>query len=108
MLTFPDVNDALAKIRGKLLPFGWIHMLRWLRLPRGATMRVPLMGVLKELHSSRLASQLAFMMIEEIRQHANGTYGSVRGELGWVLEDNRDGRHRRRHRQQGEPRICDL
>ena len=88
MLTFPDVNDALAKIRGKLFPFGWIHMLRWLRTPRGATMRVPLMGVLKELHSSRLASQLAFMMIEEIRQHANGNYGSDRGELGWVLDDN--------------------
>jgi hypothetical protein len=88
MLTFPDVNDALAKIRGKLFPFGWVHMLRWLRMPRGATMRVPLMGVLKELHSSRLASQLAFMMIEEIRQHANGKYGSDRGELGWVLEDN--------------------
>ncbi|MCM0000070.1 MAG: N-acetyltransferase [Erythrobacter sp.] len=88
MLTFPDVNDALTKIRGKLFPFGWIHMLRWLRLPKGATMRVPLMGVLKELHSSRLASQLAFMMIEEIRQHANGKYGSDRGELGWVLDDN--------------------
>ena len=88
MLTFPDVNDALAKIRGKLFPFGWIHMLRWLRHPGGATMRVPLMGVLKELQSSRLASQLAFMMIEEIRQHANGRYGSSRGELGWVLDDN--------------------
>jgi hypothetical protein len=88
MLTFPDVNDALAKIRGKLFPFGWIHMLRWLRHPKGATMRVPLMGVLKELHSSRLASQLAFMMIEEIRQHANSQFGSNRGELGWVLDDN--------------------
>ena len=28
MLTFPDVNDALATIRGKLFPFGWIHILR--------------------------------------------------------------------------------
>lgn len=88
MLTFPDVNDALAKIRGKLLPFGWFHMLRWLRHPKGAGMRVPLMGVLKELHNSRLASQLAFMMIETIRLEANGKYGSTRGELGWVLEDN--------------------
>lgn len=88
MLTFPDVNDALAKIRGRLFPFGWIHMLRWLRHPKGAGMRVPLMGVLKELHNSRLASQLAFMMIESIRVQANGKFGSTRGELGWVLEDN--------------------
>lgn len=88
MLTFPDINDALAKIRGKLFPLGWITMLRWLRHPRGAGMRVPLMGVLKELHNSRLASQLAFMMIETIRQEANGKFQSTRGELGWVLEDN--------------------
>ncbi|WP_296720913.1 N-acetyltransferase [Erythrobacter sp.] len=88
MLTFPDVNDALGKIRGKLFPFGWITMLRWLRHPKGAGMRVPLMGVLKELHNSRMASQLAFMMIEEIRQQATGKFQSTRGELGWVLEDN--------------------
>jgi hypothetical protein len=88
MLTFPDVNDALAKIRGKLFPFGWIYMLRWLRRPRGAGMRVPLMGVLKELHNTRLAGQLAFMMIEAIRLEAIGKFESTRGELGWVLEDN--------------------
>ncbi|MFO6446137.1 N-acetyltransferase [Erythrobacter sp. NE805] len=88
MLTFPDVNDALARIRGRLFPFGWITMLRWLRFPRGAGMRVPLMGVVKELHNSRLASQLAFMMIEAIRHNANTKYGSVRGEIGWILEDN--------------------
>jgi hypothetical protein len=88
MLTFPDVNDALAKIKGKLFPFGWIHMLRWLRHPRGAGMRVPLMGVLKELHGTRMAGQLAFMMIETIRLEAIGKFESTRGELGWVLEDN--------------------
>lgn len=88
MLTFPDANDALAKIRGKLFPFGWITMLRWLRHPRGAGMRVPLMGVLKELHNSRLASQLAFMMIEAIRKQASSKFQSSRGELGWVLENN--------------------
>ncbi|MFN9717009.1 MAG: N-acetyltransferase, partial [Sphingomonadales bacterium] len=88
MLTFPDVNDALAKINGKLFPFGWIHMLRWLRHPKGAGMRVPLMGVLKELHNSRMASQLAFMMIETIRQEANSKFQASRGELGWVLDDN--------------------
>jgi hypothetical protein len=88
MLTWPDVNDALGKIKGKLFPFGWITMLRWLRHPKGAGMRVPLMGVLKELHNSRMASQLAFMMIEAIRQQASGKFGSTRGELGWVLDDN--------------------
>ncbi|MCK0127332.1 N-acetyltransferase [Erythrobacter sp. F6033] len=88
MLTFPDINDALTRIDGKLFPFGWFHMLRWLKKPRGSGMRVPLMGVLKELHNSRMASQLAFMMISYIRIQANGQFESTRGELGWVLDDN--------------------
>lgn len=88
MLTWPDVNDALAKIKGRLFPFGWLHMLHWLRHPKGAGMRVPLMGVLKELHNTRMAGMLAFMMIETIRQEAVGKFQSKRGELGWVLEDN--------------------
>jgi hypothetical protein len=88
MLTFPDVNDVLARIDGRLFPLGWLQMLRWLRQPRGSDMRVPLMGVLKELHNSRLASQLAFMMISAIREQAHGKFRSTRGELGWILEDN--------------------
>ena len=51
-------------------------------------MRVPLMGVVKRLQSSRMASQLAFMMIEHIRQNAVSIYGGTRGEIGWILEDN--------------------
>ena len=88
MLTFPDVNHVLARTGGKLFPFGWISMLRWLRKPVGSGMRVPLMGVLKEMHNTRLASQLAFMMISAIRKEAHNRYGSHRGELGWILEDN--------------------
>lgn len=88
MLTFPNVNDALARIDGKLFPFGWWHLLRWLKMPRGAGMRVPLMGVLKELHNTRMASQLAFMMINTIRQEAHEKFGATRGEIGWILEDN--------------------
>lgn len=88
MLVFPDVNDALAEVDGKLFPFGWFHMLRWLNKPRGSGMRVPLMGVLKEFQNSRLASQLAFMMISAIRDNASTTYQSKRAEIGWILEDN--------------------
>lgn len=88
MITFPDVNEVLTRIDGKLFPFGWFHMLRWLRKPVGSGMRVPLMGVLKELHNSRLASQLAFMMISAIRKQAATSFGTTRGEVGWILDDN--------------------
>ena len=88
MMTLPDVHDVYKRINGKLLPFGWVHMLRWLRKPTGSGMRVPLMGVLKELHNSRIASQLAFMMIEQIRVNAIADFNSRRAEIGWILDDN--------------------
>ena len=88
MLTLPDLNEVILKIRGKLLPFGWARVLWWLRRPRGRGIRVPLMGVLREYQSSRLASQLAFMMIEIVRSNAVEHYGFTRGEIGWILDDN--------------------
>lgn len=88
MLTFPDINYVLKKSGGKLFPFGWFHLLRWLRKPMHSDMRVPLMGVLKEFQNSRMASQLAFMMISAIRKNAANSYNSKRGEIGWILEDN--------------------
>lgn len=88
MITLPDLNEAIKPLKGSLLPFGWAKLLLWLRRPQVRTMRVPLMGVVKRLQSSRLASQLAFMMIEYIRREATVHYGATRGEIGWVLEDN--------------------
>ncbi|RYD47064.1 MAG: GNAT family N-acetyltransferase [Sphingomonadales bacterium] len=88
MVALPDLNERLMSLGGSLLPFGWAKLLLWLRKPQARTMRVPLMGVVKRLQSSRVASQLAFMMIEYIRRDAVSKYGTVRGEIGWVLDDN--------------------
>ena len=88
MITLPDLNEAIKPLKGSLLPFGWAKLLLWLRQPKVRTMRVPLMGVVKRLQSSRLASQLAFMMIEYIRRDATTRYGASRGEIGWILDDN--------------------
>ena len=88
MMTLPDLNEKLAGFGGNLLPFNWARLLLWLRKPQARTMRVPLMGVLKRLQASRLASQLAFMLIERIRLASVAHYGASRGEIGWILEDN--------------------
>jgi hypothetical protein len=88
MMTLPDLNEAIKPLNGSLLPFGWAKLLLWLRKPKVRTMRVPLMGVVQRLQSSRMASQLAFMMIECIRVAAITDYGATRGEIGWVLDDN--------------------
>ena len=88
MITLPDLNEAIAPLQGNLLPFGWAKLLWWLRRGKARGMRVPLMGVVKRLQGSRMASQLAFMMIEYIRRAAVQDFGAVRGEIGWVLDDN--------------------
>lgn len=88
MIVLPDVNEKLAGFGGSLFPFNWAKLLWWLRRPRTRTVRVPLMGVVKRLQSSRMASQLAFMMIEFIRRKVVSDFGATRGEIGWILDDN--------------------
>lgn len=88
MMTLPDLNEVIKPMGGSLFPFNWAKLLLWLRKPKVRTMRVPLMGVRKRLQSSRMASQLAFMMIEYIRRNSVERYGATRGELGWILDDN--------------------
>ena len=88
MITIPDMNEMIRDLDGRLLPFGWAKLL-W-RLHKVATkrVRVPLMGVRKSLQGGRMASQLAFMLIEFTRRVCIGKYGINVGEFGWVLEDN--------------------
>ena len=88
MLTLPDINELIRDLNGELFPFGWAKLLWRLRKPRTARVRVPLMGVAKKLHGSRLAGQLAFMLIEHIRRACVADFGVTHGEFGWILEDN--------------------
>ena len=88
MITLPDLNEKLIGYGGSLFPFNWAKLLWWLRAPKVRTMRVPLMGVLQKLQSTRLASQLALMLVEFTRRDATVKYGASRGEFGWVLDDN--------------------
>lgn len=88
MIVLPNLNEQLIDMEGSLLPFNWARLLWWLRKPNSKAMRVPLMGVVKSLQNSRMASTLAFMMIEYIRRDAVRDYGAKRGDIGWVLDDN--------------------
>ncbi|MEO8548033.1 MAG: N-acetyltransferase [Sphingomicrobium sp.] len=89
MLTLPDINELIADLDGRLFPFGWAKLLWRLRKPRTRRLRVPLMGVAKKLHGTRMASQLAFMLIEFTRRPAVADFGATHGEFGWILEDNK-------------------
>ena len=89
MLTIPDINELTADLNGELFPFNFIKLLWRLRKPKVKRSRVPLMGVARKLHQSRLATMLAFMMIEYTRRDCVGKFGIEVGEFGWILEDNK-------------------
>ena len=86
-VTLPNINDWIAGLDGRLLPFGWAK-LAWnlfARPPR--SIRVPLMGVQKKHHGTALGAVLGMSVIARIRDYHVGR-GTSKGELSWILEDN--------------------
>lgn len=88
MIALPDLNELTRDLGGRLFPFNWAKLLWRMRKPRVRRIRVPLMGVRTTLQGSRFASLLTFQLIDSARRIANERYGAVRGEIGWILEDN--------------------
>jgi hypothetical protein len=84
----PNVNEAIAGLGGKLLPFGWARLLWRLKVRRVKSIRVPLMGVKTKFHRDRRGQLLPFLMIDAGGRRAFAL-GYERFELSWVLEDNR-------------------
>jgi hypothetical protein len=84
----PNINEVLRELNGRLLPFGWLRLLRRLRRREIATGRVPLMGVRKDLQKSSLGSALAFLVIGRIKEELYAR-GITHVEMGWILEDNK-------------------
>jgi hypothetical protein len=91
-LTLPDVNQVLAKMNGRLLPFGWVRFLRGMRNPRGVAgvpgsdvdaVRVFALGVKPSYQHLGVAA----MLFVRHRETAAAT-PQRGGETGWILETN--------------------
>jgi GNAT superfamily N-acetyltransferase len=80
-VTIPDFNRALAAARGRLLPLGWLRLLRARR--RIDSLRVLILGVLAEHRHRGVDALLYARMMEEARRK-----GYRWGELSWILESN--------------------
>ena len=91
-ITLPNVNEAIADLNGRLLPFGWAKLLWRLKVKTTKSVRLPLMGVRRTYHGTRLGATLAFAVINRVRQEQLAQ-GAENGELSWILEDNRPMRH---------------
>jgi len=80
-LTLPDINQVLAEMNGRLLPFGWWHFLRGRR--KIDRVRVFALGVKPEYQHYGVAAAL-YVRHKEVaaRERQKG------GEMGWILETN--------------------
>jgi hypothetical protein len=92
MVVLPDLNEAIADLGGRLLPFGWLKLLWRLRAGRIGSVRVPLMGVRRRYRGSPLGGALMVLMFDRLARQAHAC-GYRRAELSWVLEDNAPMRH---------------
>jgi hypothetical protein len=81
-LTLPDINQVMAKLDGRLLPFGWLRFLLGRR--KIDQLRVFALGVKHEYRHSGVAAGLYLKHLEE----AAVPGGIVGGEMGWILETN--------------------
>ncbi len=87
IVVFPNVNEALKDLDGRLFPFGWLKLWWRVKVRGPKTARVPLMGVRHRLQGGALGPALAFMLIDAVRRH--GVRRGVRDvELSWILDDN--------------------
>jgi ribosomal protein S18 acetylase RimI-like enzyme len=81
ILTLPDYNVAMAPLKGRLLPFGWLKFLLGTRKIK--SIRVLTLGVKKEYRSRGLHS-----LLWEIGLRTSLEKGYTGCEVSWVLEDN--------------------
>ena len=81
-LTLPDVDQALTKMKGRLLPTGWFHFLR--RKSYIDRLRVFALGVVPEHQHLGVAAALY-----ERHLHAAEHVGPPGGHMGWILETNK-------------------
>jgi hypothetical protein len=84
---FPNINEAIRDLNGRLLPFGWLKLLWRLKVSFPKTVRGPLMGIRRRYHNSRMGAALALMIIDSLRNSAR-EHGVQQVELSWVLDDN--------------------
>lgn len=83
----PNINEAIADLNGRLLPFGWAKLLWRLKVSGVRTARVPLMGVRQEYQFSRIGPIIALLLIEALRDpFAKRNIDAL--EMSWILESN--------------------
>ena len=87
IVLLPNINEVIADLNGRLLPFGWAKLLWRLKVNFPKSGRVPLMGVRQKYQNTRFGPALAYMTIKGVVD-AGKAKGLERVEMSWILEHN--------------------
>jgi hypothetical protein len=87
IVMFPNVNELMKDLKGRLIPFGWLKLLWRLKVVGAKTARIPLMGVKRQYQGSRLGATLALMVIAPVHEIAR-KQGIKEVDMSWILEQN--------------------
>ncbi|MSP77710.1 MAG: dATP pyrophosphohydrolase [Rhodospirillaceae bacterium] len=93
-VALPDLNQMIADLDGRLLPFGWAK-LGWRILTKknfSSGTRVPFMGVMPQYKNKPMGSVLALLTVGAVRSASLKLRMPVT-EMSWVLESNHQTRH---------------
>lgn len=88
IVCLPNVNEMIADLKGRLLPFGWMKLLHRIKRTEPQSARVPLMGIRQEYQRGLTGGGISLAMINEIR-NAVVKRGGTEVEMGWILETNK-------------------
>lgn len=87
IVLLPNINEAIADLNGRLLPFGWARLIWRLKVKFPKSARVALMGVRQQYQNTRFGPALAYMVINEVME-AGIARGLERVEMSWILDHN--------------------
>ncbi|WP_218576137.1 N-acetyltransferase [Pseudomonas sp. SLFW] len=87
IVAMPNIHEAIAPLKGRMLPFGWLRLIWKLKVSGTRTARVPLMGVKQQYQFSRQGPVLALLLIEALK--APFLRRNIEAlEMSWILETN--------------------
>jgi hypothetical protein len=87
IVMLPNINEVIADLDGRLLPFGWAKLLWRLKAKFPKSARVPLMGVRQKYQNTRFGPALAYMTIKGVVD-AGTARGLEKLEMSWILQHN--------------------
>lgn len=86
-LATPNLNEAIADLGGKLIPFGLPKLLYRLKVKGTKTARLAILGIRKKYRNQRKYAGLSIYLYSKMNE-AGLRAGYEWGELSWTLEDN--------------------